>query len=171
MRNFFEKEERKYSIEDINIENIFSDKNNNIYKFILIDTSANFFIIKAINQIIFMEEEIEKDKINIEIFPINKKQVEKYILLIDGIILTYSSKDKEIINNIMDFIYKINKKIKKEKFFPKIILGDKKSFQNYINNIKNTDKKEFNKIKNIFINYLYNITKINKYLLFLNINP
>ena len=120
---------------------------NDSHNFILIDNNGNFSIIKAIFPI-ELQKEINKDKIIFEESIINKKDIDKKLKSIEGIIFIYKIHNKEILGNIIDIIHNIDKKIK-EKIFPKIIIGNKLEIISYINKDKDKIKKNFNKIKNI----------------------
>ena len=124
-----------------------------IYNFILINFE-NISIIKA-NFPIELENEKNKDKnkdkienkITYEETNINKNDIEKQLKSIDGIIFIYKFQKNEYLFNSIDYIYNIDKKIKKERLLQKIIIGNKLDTLASIN--KNKIKKHFNKIKNI----------------------
>ena len=69
--------------------------------------------------------------------------------MIDGIIFIYNANNNDVLNNIINYIHKIDKKLKKEKILPKIILGNKKDI---LNCLGEKEKKTFNNFKkSIFI--------------------
>ena len=133
-------------LEKIDDLNIFKE-----YRFILIDKGANIFIINSS----FNNKEKEKNQngeftnLKNEISILNKKDLDKNIKLIDGIIFNFVSENKEILNKVIEYIYKIDKKIGKEKFFPKIFLCNKIVFKNTLNEIKQKEKILFNKMRNV----------------------
>ena len=120
----------------------------NLYNLILISNEGNISNIKAkfpskINHNKELEKKNQK-KIQYEEFNLNKKDMERKLKLIDGIIFVYHIQNKEILNNIIDYFQNFDKKFKKEKPIPKIILGNKNEI---INSLNNSEQKILEKIK------------------------
>ena len=143
--------------EEIDVRNInptktFCDK---FYKIILLDNFGNFRVIKAIEKreklnLNGQNEIIVNSKIGQNSPTISRKEIEKNIKIYNGIIISFDFIDKEKkINSVLEFINKIDKNYLKGKYFPKILLGDKCEFFNFINNNKSKEKKVLDKIRNI----------------------
>ena len=133
-----------FEILDLISDNSPKHMTDKLYKLILIDNYGNISTIKAIKK----ASNKNKREIVFNIFTSNKKEIEKNIKLFNGIIIIYNSFDKEFFSNLYEFIHKIEKNLIKDKFFPKIIIGDKQDYLNSLN-MKNKDRKYLNKIKNI----------------------
>ena len=130
---------------------IFDD--DDLYNFILISNEGKFSNIKALFPKINHNKELKNKnpkKIQYEEFNLNKKDIERNIKLIDGIIFIYHNENIEILNNIIDYFQNFDKKSKKEKPIPKIILGNKNEIINSLNNSK--EQKILEKIK--YLKYL-----------------
>lgn len=134
-----------------NKRNRFTYDNKDVYNFILINNEGNISNIKA-----YFPSELDKShnrelkrkiikSIKYEEFNLNKKDIENNIKLIDGIIYKYNTNNNDILNNIIDYFYKFDKKIKKEKSIPKIILGNENDIITALNNSK--EQKLLQKIK------------------------
>ena len=122
-----------------------------LYKYIFIDSEGNISMIKAIEKF----SKNNNGEILFNKFEMNKNKLENDIKIFNGMIIVYNSIKKEIFYNLFEYFQKIEKNLNKEKFFPKIIIGDK---QDYLNSLKIKDKKGSNKIKNIkFIDPASNI--------------
>ena len=148
--------DNNFEFEDINKEDIINiiDKP---YKFIYLDFKGNISMINAFDLTKYNKEKYSNSnkKFQIEVNIINKKDVDRNIKLIDGIIYIFNNEEeKEIIIDIIDYIQKVEKDCSNKTFFPIFILGDKKEFQNFLN-INNIDK-----IKNIqFLKPMHDINK------------
>ena len=118
-------------------------KEDNIFLFFFMDSEGKTSLIK-VNKDNFQKQ---NKKISFEENDLNEKDKERYIKLIDGIIFIYTSKNSQILSNIIEGIHKIDKKNKKEKIIAKIFFGDKTNIVNNLN--RNKDKKFFYKFKNI----------------------
>ena len=138
------KNEKRISFEHINKKDIL-----NIickpYKLIFLNPEGKISIIEFLDYSNYNNRQKNNNneiKYNINIT--NKKEIDKNIKLMNGIIYIYNIKQKEIFNNTFDYILKINKSLEKKIFFPTIILGDINEFKENINK-----KHKFEKIKNI----------------------
>ena len=126
----------------INKDNSLKPLNDKLYKYIFIDNHGNINIIKVIEQF----SNNNNHEIIFNKFESNKNELEKNIKIFNGMIILYNSVENEIFTNFFEYFRKIEKNLIKEKFFPKIIIGNK---QDYLNSLKIKDKKSLNKIKNI----------------------
>ena len=125
-------------------DNSIKPLNDKLYKYILIDSHGNINMIKAIENF----SNNNNGKILFNIFETNKNELEKNIKLYNGMIFVYNSREKAFFSDLYEYFQKIEKNLIKEKYFPKIIIGDKQDYLNSYNiNIK--DKKSSNQIKNI----------------------
>jgi len=152
--------------EKIEVRNIQDEKENkkenevvlinikeNSYKFLLIDANEKFFMIKKLYEN-RLTEKIQINKNNIEIFAISEKEIDRdnHLKIFDGIIFIYNQEEKENLNFIINYIFKIEKKIKDKKCFPKIIIGNRIEFQNSVQKSKIKEKTIFNELK--YIKYI-----------------
>ena len=128
---------------DINYEIIDNNITDKLYKFIFIDDMGNIHMIKAIEK-----AKTNKDKSGIIFnkFKSSQTEIEKNIKNFNGIIYLYLEEEKKNIN-IFEYFRKIEKSLFKEKYFPKIIIGDKADIQKFL--IKYQEKK--NKIRDMRI--------------------
>ena len=145
------------------------------YNLIFINDKGNASMIETNIKFSNKNQEFEIKELKEKEDNLNKKNFDNYIKLIDGIIFTYFTKQNEIINNTLDYIFRIYKKIQKEKTIPIIIFGEKTDIINSL--VLKKDKRvnkindflflpkldtysgfdfpirEFLKTKNIFIQY------------------
>ena len=131
--------EKMFDDLDIDIQKIYNNNTDKLYKFILIDD--NFYIIKVIEK-----AQLDKDKpeITFNKFHSSQIEIEKDIKSFKGIIYIYTENKKKN-SDVHDFFKKIEKSLFKGKYFPKIIIGDNSEIQNFSN--KFHEKK--NKIKDM----------------------
>ena len=131
--------EKMFDDLDIDIQKIYNNNTDKLYKFILIDD--NFYIIKVIEK-----AQLDKDKpeITFNKFHSSQIEIEKDIKSFKGIIYIYTENKKKN-SDVHDFFKKIEKSLFKGKYFPKIIIGDNSEIQNFLN--KFHEKK--NKIKDM----------------------
>ena len=151
-------------------ENKDKDKDNKTktkeYNFLLLgDEEENIFLIKA-----FSENEenkgSQKDLDNnsgkdkkYKLSKIEKNEIESQVLILEGIIFIYNHQKTDILTKMIDYIIKLDSLFKvtcSSKFFPKIIVGNKKDI---INILKKRDLKEED-IKNMNI-FFYEIPNNN----------
>ena len=138
------------------------------YNFLLLgDEEENLFLIKAFSEI---EENEGKQKalnnnnekdIKYELLKTDKKEIEKNILLLEGIIFIYNNQKTDILIKIVDYILKLNSLFNvlcPTKFFPKLIVGNKKDV---LNILKKRNFKEEDIRKNMSI-FFYEILKDSK---------
>ena len=125
------------------------DKKNIINELVVVE-AVYHFILKdnTSNQLMLFKTTIKKDTNNnlkgdsahnimkIESVLIDKKYFEKNINLFDGIIFTYNSQEDNNYENTIKLILEIEDKKQKDKFLPKIILGEISSFQILLNKEK-----------------------------------
>jgi len=125
----------------------------NSYKFLLIDANEKFFMIKKLYEN-KLTEIIQINKNDIEIFEIKEKEIDRdnHLKIFDGIIFIYNKEEKDNLNFIINYIFKIEKKIKHKKCFPQIIIGNSAEFQNSLQKSKIKEKSIFNQIK--YIKYI-----------------
>ena len=133
------------------------NKKNNKDPFLKEDNTINninkFFLINEVNSINLIEANIiihsGQNESNYHIINFEEKILKKekdINHLINGIIFISSALKKQNLDEIIEYIYQIDKKIiKKGKIVPKIIFGNK---QNIINSLKRGIG-HFNKLKNI----------------------
>lgn len=167
-----------YSLDDVNDEPISKTNLNGnkdiktktkTYNFLLLgDEEQNYFIIKAFSEI---EEKNGKQNIidnNIgtdikyELSKVNKEEIESHILLLEGIIFIYNHQKTDILTKIIDYIIKLNSLFKDlcpTKFFPKIIVGNKKEIVNILKK-RNIKEEDIKKNMSIFFHELLNNKKI-----------
>ena len=123
----------------------FIKEDNSINYSFLINNAKGFSLIKAN----IIEDNDQKERnynkiINIEEKIIKEKDIENNKNLIDGIIFICT---EQHLNKNIEYIYQIDKKIKKGKIIPKIIFGNKEIIKYSLNNEKR--RKHFDKLKNI----------------------
>ena len=126
-----------------NKDNSLKNKIDKLYRYIFINNHGNIFIIKAIEKYSNNNSEISFNK-----FDSNKNDIERNIKLFNGIMFLHNPVEKEIFSNLYEYFYKIEKNLIKDKFFPKIIIGDKQDYYNSLT-VKMKARKNSNKIKNI----------------------
>lgn len=137
------------------------NEKNNIKEYIFlllgIEETGSLFMIKT-----FLEVKegnscsYNSDNIKYEISTIDKNKIEKSLSGFNGIIFIYNKQKKEVLNKIIDDILKIEKLFKDtypEKFFPKVIMDNKKEILNIIKNKKYTEK-DLNYMDMYFIEFL-----------------
>ena len=149
-----EKENEKEKIkEQEKEEEVLINVEEDSYKFLLIDANEKFFMIKKLykNK---LTEKIQINKNNIEIFTISEKEIDRnnHLKIFDGIIFIYKQEEKANLNFIINYIFKIEKKIKNKKCLPKVIIGNSIKFQNSLQNSKIKEKNYFNELK--YIKYI-----------------
>ena len=137
----------------MNMNNIQYRKINKEY-FIKEDNNINyFFLIKNVKMVSLIKANIIEDneqkernynKINFEENILQEKDIENNLNSIKGIIFI---SPRQNLNEIIEYIYQIDKKIKKEKIIPKIIFGNKENIKNSLTSEK--IRKHFDKLKNI----------------------
>lgn len=124
------------------------NRNDKIYRFILIDNAGNIFLIK-----ISSKNKIKtKYKIELEKSMIEIQDIENNISSINGVISIYIISNKKTLDKIIDCFKKIEillKKVKIQTYFPKFILGNQKAFKNSIKKEKEKDKDKNNIMNNI----------------------
>jgi len=137
------------------------NEKNNIKEYIFlllgIEETGSLFMIKT-----FLEVKegnscsYNSDNIKYEISTIDKNKIEKSLSTFNGIIFIYNKQKKEVLNKIIDDILKIEKLFKDtypEKFFPKVIMDNKKEILNIIKNKKYTEK-DLNSMDMYFMEFL-----------------
>ena len=134
----------EFTVLDPNKDDSLKPLTDKLYKYIFIDSHGKISMIKAIEKY----SNNNNGEILFNKFETNKNELEKNIKVFNGMIIVYNSIENEIFLNLYEYFQKIEKNLIKEKYFPKIIIGDK---QDYINsfNINLKDKKNSNKLKNI----------------------
>lgn len=145
--NLDEKENKNNDSNPKDIEenkNIIKKIEEYIFLLLGIEDTKNLFIIKTFFEIKERKSSSSNsDNIKYEISTIDKNKIEKSLSSFNGIIFIYNQQKKEALNNIIDEILKIEKLFKDsypKKFFPKIIMGNKKEIINLIKNKKYTEK-------------------------------
>ena len=144
-------------------QNINEKKNIKEYKFLLlgIEETGSLFIIKTFFEVKDgNSSSYNSENIKYEISTIDKNKIEKSLSIFNGIIFIYNKQKKEILNKIIDDILKIEKIFKDSyptKFFPKIIMGNKKEIINILQNKKYTEKE----MKNMNMYFMELLTQKN----------
>ena len=130
---------------EINKDNIITYKTDKLHKFILLENIENISIIKAIEK---PDSNIynNNNQISYNIFKTNKKEIEKNLKLYNGIIFIFNIEEKKAFINLYEYLQKIDKNIFKRKNYPKIIIGDKTEFEDFL---KNDDAKHLKKMKKL----------------------
>ena len=153
-------------------QNINEKKNIKEYKFLLlgIEETGSLFIIKTFFEVKDgNSSSYNSENIKYEISTIDKNKIEKSLSIFNGIIFIYNKQKKEVLNKIIDDILKIEKIFKDSyptKFFPKIIMGNKKEIINILQNKKYTEKEMKN--MNMYFEYVfYGVINSKKYWNFL----
>ena len=118
------------------------------YNIIFLDNEGKASMLEVLITISKTSKDFKINKINIKENNLNKKNFENYIKLIDGIIFLFITPQNEIINNSIEYIYNLYKKIhkEKEKLIPIIIFGKKSDI---IKDLASKNEKKLNKINNI----------------------
>ena len=153
IENEKENEKEKEKIKEHEQKEVLINVKEDSYKFLLIDANEKFFLIKKLYEN-KLTEKIQINKNNIEIFAISEKEVDRcnHLMIFDGIIFIYNQEEKDNLNFIINYIFKIEKKIKNKKCLPKIIIGNNIKFQNSLQKSKIKEKNIFNEIK--YIKYI-----------------
>ena len=144
-------------------QNINEKKNIKEYKFLLlgIEETGSLFIIKTFFEVKDgNSSSYNSENIKYEISTIDKNKIEKSLSIFNGIIFIYNKQKKEVLNKIIDDILKIEKIFKDSyptKFFPKIIMGNKKEIINILQNKKYTEKE----MKNMNMYFMELLTQKN----------
>ena len=148
-----EKEKEKIKEQEQIQEEVLINVKENSYKFLLIDANEKFFMIKKLYEN-NLTEKIQINKNNIEIFTISEKEIDRnnHLKIFDGIIFIYNQEEKTNLYFIINYIFKIEKKIKNKKCLPKIIIGNSIEFQNSLQKSKIKEKNIFNELK--YIKYI-----------------
>ena len=129
-----------------NNKEYFIKEDNNIIYFLLINDGKSSNLIGAN---IIKDNEQKERNYNIINFKenIKEKEIENNTNLINGIIFISSDQKNKNLAKIIEYIYQIDKKIKKVKLVPKIIFENK---DNIIKSLKSSKEIEhFNKLRNI----------------------
>ena len=129
-----------------NNKEYFIKEDNNIIYFLLISDEKSSNLIGA--NIIKDNEQKERNYNIINLKEnIKEKEIENNTNLINGIIFISSDQKNKNLAKIIEYIYQIDKKIKKVKLVPKIIFENK---DNIIKSLKSSKEIEhFNKLRNI----------------------
>ena len=142
-----EKENNNNDNKEKDIKEIRNEKKNiKEYLFLLlgIEDTGSLFIIKTFFEVKEGNSSPHNsDDIKYEMSIIDKNKIEKSLSKFNGIIFIYNKQKKEVLNNIIEKILKLEKLFKDSyptKFFPKIIMGNKKEIVNIIKNKKYTEK-------------------------------